>query len=272
MRKSIKKIISTLMMFTILSLVWPAQQVMAASPGITYSAHVAENGWLSYVSNGAGAGSVGHGLRTEAVKIKLKNADGGVKYQIHVQEQGWTSWVSDGKVAGTTGKGLRTEALKVKLTGNIAKTYDVYYRTHIQDQGWTGWSKNGAISGTTGKSRRMEALQIQLVKKGKSPAKKSDTAQKVVVPVVVPKGQQVADFACQFLGNPYVYGGTSLTHGCDCSGFVMKVYENFGVSLPHSSASIRNYGTAVSLNNILPGDVVCYQGHVGIYVDRKSVV
>ena len=85
-------------------------------------------------------------------------------------------------------------------------------------------------------------------------------------------GQQIASYAVQFVGNPYVYGGTSLTNGCDCSGFVMQVYANFGVSLPHSSSAQRDYGQAVSLEEIQPGDIVCYNHHVGIYVGDGKII
>ena len=86
-------------------------------------------------------------------------------------------------------------------------------------------------------------------------------------------GGAVADYAVQFVGNPYVYGGTSLTNGADCSGFVMSVYENFGVSLPHSSTADRNVGVDVGgLENAQPGDLVCYTGHVGIYIGDGQIV
>lgn len=86
-------------------------------------------------------------------------------------------------------------------------------------------------------------------------------------------GRSVADYALQFVGNPYVYGGTSLTNGADCSGFVMSVYANFGVSLPHSSAADRNVGSAVNgLENAQPGDLVCYSGHVGLYIGNGQIV
>lgn len=86
-------------------------------------------------------------------------------------------------------------------------------------------------------------------------------------------GQAVADFALQFVGNPYVYGGTSLTNGADCSGFVMSVYKNFGVNLPHSSAADRNVGAAVNgLENAQPGDLICYSGHVALYIGNGQIV
>ena len=85
-------------------------------------------------------------------------------------------------------------------------------------------------------------------------------------------GQTVVDFAMQFVGNPYVWGGTSLTNGCDCSGFVMSVFGHFGISLPHSSYALRSCGQGVSYSNAQPGDLICYSGHVAIYIGGGRIV
>lgn len=90
-------------------------------------------------------------------------------------------------------------------------------------------------------------------------------------------GQQVVDFATQFVGNPYVWGGSSLTNGADCSGFTMSVYANFGVSLPHNAAAQSGCGTPVDLSEIQPGDLLFYEGgggigHVTIYMGNGQVV
>lgn len=86
-------------------------------------------------------------------------------------------------------------------------------------------------------------------------------------------GIEVANYACQFVGNPYKWGGTSLTEGADCSGFVMSVYANFGVELPHSSAADRKVGYEVgSLSEAIPGDIICYSGHVAIYIGNGEIV
>ncbi len=83
---------------------------------------------------------------------------------------------------------------------------------------------------------------------------------------------QVAEFSKQFVGNPYVYGGTSLTNGADCSGFTMSIYANFGYQLPRGSLDQAYIGTPVDAGSLLPGDLVVYYGHVGIYVGGGMMV
>ncbi len=85
-------------------------------------------------------------------------------------------------------------------------------------------------------------------------------------------GANIANYACQFVGNPYVSGGTSLTNGADCSGFVQSVYKAFGVSVPRTSWAQGNYGREVSYSEAQPGDVIYYGGHVGIYIGGGRIV
>lgn len=86
------------------------------------------------------------------------------------------------------------------------------------------------------------------------------------------KGKQIADFACQYIGYPYVAGGTSLTNGADCSGFTMAVFREFGISLPRSSYAQSGVGRAVSYAEAQPGDIIYYGGHVGIYIGNGQIV
>ena len=87
---------------------------------------------------------------------------------------------------------------------------------------------------------------------------------------------EVCEYARQFVGNPYVWGGTSLTRGADCSGFTLSVYKKYGVSLPHSSKSQANCGTRVDLSEVQPGDLIFYGGknihHVALYIGNGQVV
>ncbi|HBI59984.1 MAG TPA: peptidoglycan endopeptidase, partial [Lachnospiraceae bacterium] len=90
-------------------------------------------------------------------------------------------------------------------------------------------------------------------------------------------GSAIANYACKFVGRPYVWGGTSLTNGADCSGFTMSVYAQFGYSLPHSSAAQSGYGRSVSMSNLQPGDLLFYKnggriGHVAIYIGGGRIV
>lgn len=103
-------------------------------------------------------------------------------------------------------------------------------------------------------------------------ASTSSSTSSAVSSVGSGKGQEIANYACQFVGNPYVAGGTSLTNGADCSGFVMSVYKNFGYSLPRSSYAQSGVGKSVSYSEAQPGDIIYYGGHVAIYIGNGRIV
>lgn len=108
--------------------------------------------------------------------------------------------------------------------------------------------------------------------KSSSSSSKSSSSGKSYSAPSGSSGSSVVNYGAQFVGNPYVYGGTSLTGGTDCSGFVMSVYSAFGVGLPHSSKEMRSVGYGVSYDEMQPGDIVCYSGHVGIYAGNGTLL
>lgn len=85
-------------------------------------------------------------------------------------------------------------------------------------------------------------------------------------------GKEIASYACKFVGNPYVSGGTSLTNGADCSGFTQAVYRAFGYSIPRTSTAQRSVGRGVTYAEAQPGDIICYAGHVAIYLGGGRIV
>ena len=141
---------------------------------------------------------------------------------------------------------------------------------YIEDTFSTAESKEEEEQRLEEEKRRKEEEEAQIAAKE---AAAQETAERLQVTTEqAANGQAVIDFACQFIGNPYVWGGTSLTNGADCSGFVQAVYLHFGISLPRTSREMRNAGYAVSYENAMPGDIICYEGHVGLYMGNGTIV
>lgn len=134
---------------------------------VKYSTHVQNIGWNGWKTNGETAGTVGRGLRVEALKITIEGSENAsISYRAHVQNKGWMNWVSNGETAGTEGKGLRVEALQIDAK-NLPEGYHLIYRAHVQNKGWQDWVSNGEVSGTVGSSLRIEALEIKVVQNDK---------------------------------------------------------------------------------------------------------
>ncbi|MCR5415683.1 MAG: C40 family peptidase [Pseudobutyrivibrio sp.] len=117
-----------------------------------------------------------------------------------------------------------------------------------------------------------KASQAAAAVSAKSSSSSSSSSSKSYSAPSGSNGSAVVNYGAQFVGNPYVYGGSSLTNGTDCSGFVMSVYSAFGINLPHSSSALRSVGSAVSYDDMQPGDIVCYSGHVGIYAGNGQLL
>ena len=117
-------------------------------------------------------------------------------------------------------------------------------------------------------SRKSEEAQMTQEVQGN--VQQTETTEVSAQPVS--NGQAIVDYACQFIGNPYVWGGTSLTDGADCSGFVQSVFAHFGISLPRTTYDQINAGVEVSYDQAMPGDLICYDGHIGIYIGNGQIV
>ncbi|OTP09503.1 hypothetical protein A5844_002281 [Enterococcus sp. 10A9_DIV0425] len=138
------------------------------NPNVNYQTHSQSVGWQNYQMNGATAGTIGKGLRLEAMRMNITNTPlpGTIEYSSHVQSIGWQGYVNNNGLSGTTGSKLRAEAIRIRLTGQLNQFYDVYYRVHSAQLGWLDWARNGQNAGTSNLALQMEAIQVVLVKKG----------------------------------------------------------------------------------------------------------
>ena len=165
----------------------------------------------------------------------------------------WTA-VESGDVTGY----VKTEYI---LTGAEAQTYAENLVTEAQQEG-----KEEAF--TYAVSRKSE--EAQMTQEVQGTVQQTETTEVSAQPAS--NGQAIVDYACQFIGNPYVWGGTSLTDGADCSGFVQSVFAHFGISLPRTTYDQINAGVEVSYDQAMPGDLICYDGHIGIYIGNGQIV
>ena len=167
----------------------------------------------------------------------------------------WTA-VESGDVTGY----VKTEYI---LTGAEAQTYAENLVTEAQQEG-----KEEAEAFTYAVSRKSE--EVQMTQEVQGNVQQTETTEVSAQPAS--NGQVIVDYACQFIGNPYVWGGTSLTDGADCSGFVQSVFAHFGISLPRTTYDQINAGVEVNYDQAMPGDLICYDGHIGIYIGNGQIV
>ena len=181
----------------------------------------------------------------------------------------WTK-VESGNVTGyvysryiTVGNEAQKKAEELVLTGAEAQTYAENLVTEAQQEG-----KEEAEAFTYAVSRKSE--EAQMTQEVQENVQQTETTEVSAQPAS--NGQVIVDYACQFIGNPYVWGGTSLTDGADCSGFVQSVFAHFGISLPRTTYDQINAGVEVSYDQAMPGDLICYDGHIGIYIGNGQIV
>lgn len=140
-----------------------AQEEELQLPTLKIQAHVQNEGWQSWKTNGELVGTTGKSLRIEALKIKIDSIyEGDIEYRVHVQNEGWQDWKKNGELAGTTGKSLRIEAIQIRLTGELAEKFGLVYSTHVADFGWLGEVTTGELAGTEGYSKRMESFILEV--------------------------------------------------------------------------------------------------------------
>lgn len=175
------------------------------------------------------------------------------------------------KITGPVGEWTAVESEDVTgyvkteyiLTGAEAQTYAENLVTEAQQEG-----KEEAEAFTYAVSRKSE--EVQMTQEVQGNVQQTETTEVSAQPAS--NGQVIVDYACQFIGNPYVWGGTSLTDGADCSGFVQSVFAHFGISLPRTTYDQINAGVEVSYDQAMPGDLICYDGHIGIYIGNGQIV
>ena len=149
----------------------------------------------------------------------------------------------------------------------------VIYTSESDAEEATETSEDTADSGTKDAAKSIGDTDAENAEDTDNTEDTADTEDTAETEEVSFTGKMVVNFARRFLGGKYRYGGSSLTNGTDCSGFTMSVYNNFGVSLPHSSKSQRSVGTAVSsLEEAEAGDLICYSGHVALYIGDGQII
>ena len=173
------------------------------------------------------------------------------------------------------------EALQAEYEESKAQTEAALAEKHAQEDNYESQLADAKAKAQEYKNQiqkqneQLKKLEQEKLKKQQAAAAASGGSSSgggIVVTGNSSTGKAIASYALQFVGNPYVLGGTSLTNGADCSGFTQSVFRNFGISLPRTSAAQRSAGRAVSYSEAQAGDLICYDGHVAIYLGGGRIV
>ena len=214
----------------------------------------------------------------------IAEADEGSQYEVTESEDGWLGILTeDGEgyipasevtlsMAYPVAESSRKEADRISKS-NVKERADHEQRKAEKADAVAELARTRAeVASGEEEETAMAVVEVAL-RAADAAAAQADVAQVAVSQAGEESGQAVIDFALQYVGNPYVWGGSSLTHGADCSGFVMAVYGNFGFRLPHYDVSDRSVGSPVaSLSEARAGDIICYNGHVALYMGDGMIV
>lgn len=270
-----------------------APEQVDAEPFVDGTAYLEMEGHVQHVGWSAGAGTVGtvgRGLRMEAVKARLVGGayEGEVHYSAHVQGIGWQPEASNGGIAGTSGQSRRVEGMTIRLSGEAADHYDVWYRMHVQRYGWLDWAKNGERAGTEGLSLRCESIETKVLPKGMEPDGVGTAEYGCYVTqedvAAASKGQPLAEAnATQRMLVQSAYSTPSAPAGY-CAQWVEDVYANAGLGRFYGDACdlYHEYCFSSDLMQLKAGMIVCVSthphtsagsiwGHVGVFVGDGTV-
>lgn len=216
-------------------------------------------------------------LEGEYFKVAFTDVDADTFLFVRSEPSRESEWVgklypgSASEVIGPVGEWTKVQSGTV--TGYVYTKYIV--------TGEEAWEKASIIIEETGSDHIMDVMpcaeskeeeEVRLLEEQQAAEEEAKRQAAERAANASALGQQVVDYACQFIGNPYVWGGTSLTNGADCSGFVQSVYAHFGISLPRTTWDQELSGVGISYSEAVPGDLILYEGHVGIYIGDGQIV
>lgn len=220
---------------------------------------------------------------TDYSKI-ISEAQAGDQYEVTESEDGWLGILTENgegfipssevtlSMAYPVAESAKEEVDRIS-NSNVKERADYEQRKADKADAVVQLAQTRADIAAAGDEETATAVVEVALRAADAAAAQADVAQVAVSQAGAESGQAVIEFATQFIGNPYVWGGSSLTHGADCSGFVMAVYGNFGFRLPHYDVSDRSVGSPVaSLDEARAGDIVCYNGHVALYMGDGMIV